>query len=535
MTNYDEIPYPLLSHVQTHPDSLATLGTLFGLSPAPIDNCRVLEVGCASGGNLIPAALSLPGSQFVGIDYSAPQVLAGQANAQAAGIDNVRLLEMNVLDVTPELGQFDYIVAHGVYSWVPPEVREGLLRLCRQNLRPNGLAYISYNTYPGWHVLGGLREMMLFHVRDVSDSAERAARARGFLDLMAEGAHQAGRGSAVMKAYSQFLQSELALMGERSDAYLLHDELEDINDPVYFHEFMRQAEAHGLQFVSELDFRSGSPHHLPDKVREALTGMAGTLIEMEQYLDFLRSRTFRQTLLCHREAALDRRITPERLRPFRLGVQAVPESAAPNITAVAVEKFKGSDGAALAIDHPLSKAAMMVLAEMWPQTLPYEQVLPAAQARLQAEQAEQTNGRAAPSEQDADIVAANLLKAYIYSEHLVELHLRQDNFAPELSDRPVASPWARLQAARAEHKVTNLRHERIVLSPLAQFLLPYLDGTRDGRALADLVLAGAAPGGKLEVQQDEQLITDPQQAQQIVEREVHLSLRWLARAALLVG
>src|SRR5262245_38588278 len=130
--SYDEVPYPNLSHVQSHPDTLATLATLLGLSPAPIEHSRILEIGCASGGNLIPMGLSLPGATLVGIDYSPRQIAAGQAALAGVGVANVTLRDMDIRAVTPELGEFDYIIAHGIYSWVPDEVRGRLLTVCKQ-------------------------------------------------------------------------------------------------------------------------------------------------------------------------------------------------------------------------------------------------------------------------------------------------------------------------------------------------------------------------------------------------------------------
>jgi methyltransferase-like protein/SAM-dependent methyltransferase len=533
MTNYDEIPYPLLSHVQSHPDSLATIATLLGLSPAPVESCRVLELGCASGGNLIPAAISLPGSQFVGIDQAASQIEAGQASAAGLGLHNVTLRQMDIREVTPELGEFDYIIAHGVYSWVPADVRDGLWAICSQNLAPEGLAYISYNTYPGWHMLGSLREMMLYHVRESHEAGEKASRARGLLDFLASAAPVGENGrSDLVAAYARFLQHEMSRIGKKADAYLLHDELEDYNEPVYFHDFMRQAESHGLQFVSEVEFRSSLPHTLPESVSKSLLKMAGNIVEMEQYLDFVRSRTFRQTLLCRQDKVVDRRLTPDRLGQFRVAARAVPESARPSIHQVTVEKFKGADGAKLAIDHPLSKAAMVHLAELWPQTLAFNDVLPAALRRLQLEAGAEP---AAAEPQDASLLAANLLKAFVYSESLVELHLRPDRFVVEVSERPLASPWARQQALRGEEKVTNMRHERVALSSLSHFLLSQVDGTRDCAALVDLLLAGPVAESTLVVQQDSQPISDPEQARRILASEVAVSLQWLARAALLVG
>src|SRR5258708_5167974 len=206
MPTYDEVPYPNLSHVQSHPDTLATLASLLGLSPAPIENSRILEIGCASGGNLIPMALSLPASTLVGIDYSARQISDGQAAIDAIGLTNVSLRHMNILEITPELGEFDYIIAHGVFSWVPANVREKLLDICKQNLAPAGVAFISYNVYPGWHMLANIRDMMLYHTRNISDPAERVAQARGVLKFLSESGPTADHvRSHLLNAYSKVL------------------------------------------------------------------------------------------------------------------------------------------------------------------------------------------------------------------------------------------------------------------------------------------------------------------------------------------
>ena len=143
---YDESPYASYPYPQSQPNRLATIATLFGMKPQSIHDCRVLELGCASGGNLIPLAVALPGSRFVGIDLSGRQVEQGQQVVSTLGLKNVELSCRSILDVTPELGQFDYIICHGVWSWVPADVREKILTICRDQLSPQGVAYVSYNT-----------------------------------------------------------------------------------------------------------------------------------------------------------------------------------------------------------------------------------------------------------------------------------------------------------------------------------------------------------------------------------------------------
>src|SRR5262245_10234755 len=121
---YDEMPYDSYPYIQTHPSRLAVIATLFGMNPPAVEKCRVLELGCASGGNLIPMAEMLPASEFVGVDLSGRQIADGQRIVDALGLSNITLRHASILDVDESYGPFDYVICHGVFSWVPDQVRE---------------------------------------------------------------------------------------------------------------------------------------------------------------------------------------------------------------------------------------------------------------------------------------------------------------------------------------------------------------------------------------------------------------------------
>ncbi|MEX1042790.1 MAG: class I SAM-dependent methyltransferase, partial [Pirellulaceae bacterium] len=171
--SYDVVPYPSHPFRQTHPEKLAAVGQLFGLKPAPIEKCRVLEIGCAGGGNLIPMADALPESQFMGVDLSQKQIESGQKSIEAIGLTNIELKHLNCTEIDDSFGKFDYIICHGVFSWVPREVQDRIMAVCRDNLQEQGVAFISYNTYPGWHMRGMIRDMMQYHVRNFEDPPRR--------------------------------------------------------------------------------------------------------------------------------------------------------------------------------------------------------------------------------------------------------------------------------------------------------------------------------------------------------------------------
>src|SRR5262245_60447416 len=245
-TAYDAVPYASKAFAQTHPDRLATLATLFGLSPAPAGRCRVLEVGCGDGGNLLPLAFALPGSTFVGVDLAGRAIAQAADEARALGLANVELHCADLMEWTPPAGPFDHVIAHGFFSWVPEVVRLRLLELCRERLAPHGVAFVSYNALPGCHVRAMLREMMLHHVRHVSEPALKISQAKALLRLLVAG--QAG------EEYAALLRKEAQrLLDGKSDHALFHDDLGEINRPFYFHEFAALAARHGLQYLAEAD------------------------------------------------------------------------------------------------------------------------------------------------------------------------------------------------------------------------------------------------------------------------------------------
>jgi SAM-dependent methyltransferase len=296
---YDVTPYIDLSYVATHPNRLATMARLLGRKPAPVANCRFLEIGCAAGGNLLPMAYSLPNAEFVGIDYSARQIEDGKQRIRQLGLDNVKLIcaDVGALDaaVEAELGTFDYFVAHGFYSWTPPHVRDAMLALCKRVLRPNGIGYVSYNTYPGWHTLGMIRDAMLYHGQDADTPDEKANAGRAMASFLAQYAND-GLHKEVFRHYVEMLNSNLK---GTDNSFLLHDELNEVNDPVYFYQFVDHAQKHGLQYLVEVELRSVMMTSFKPETQAALKTMIWDAIDLEQKMDFVRNQMFRQTLVCH--------------------------------------------------------------------------------------------------------------------------------------------------------------------------------------------------------------------------------------------
>jgi methyltransferase-like protein/SAM-dependent methyltransferase len=530
-TSFDDVPYPNLSHAPTHPDRLATIAMLLGVSAPPITRCRVLELGCAIGGNIIPMAYSLPESEFVGIDNSRRQIAIGQATLQSLALKNVTLEQRDILDVDGSLGQFDYIIAHGVLSWVPPPVQDKLFEICQRHLAPNGVAYVSYNAYPGGYLVHMLRDMMSYHTRSLDDPRERARQARDFLNFVAETLPDTDDAYVIhVKKYAQSLQGESKDRPVKGDSALLHDELAEFNEPFYFYQFAERAASCGLQYLGEADFHLMTDRSVAPQASEKLRQMTESVIELEQYLDFLRNRTFRRTLLCHEGIPVERQPTADRLRELYFASQARPQALESEQRAGVVTKFEAPDGAVLFLSNkrPVTKEAMHCLVERWPQAIHFDALLKAVHARVGPPP------DAAAVARNAQALSEHLLAGYRYSVNLVEPHSYAPPIVAEVSERPVASAVARFQAQRYP-QVTNLRHERVKLDAFNRYLLPYLDGSRDHAALADALLAGPLADGQLVVWQDDQATPSAGEVRQILVEQLERRLHQLARSTLLIG
>ncbi len=471
LEGYDLIPYESFAITQTHPDALATLGRLLGIASAHPERCRVLELGAASGGNLIPMAWHLPGSRFVGIDLSAEQVRRGQALSEALGLTNLSLLHQDILAVDETQAPFDFILVHGVYSWVPEVVKEHILHLCGCLLSAHGIAYISYNTLPGWRQRGMVRDMLLYHCRGLTTPAERLSQARELIELLIQGLHDDPRPE------TEPLRRELAYLSQARASYLYHEYLEETNTPELFSDFMARARRHGLAFLAEARLHTMLASTLGPAAETALARLAAGA-ERDQYLDFLRLRTFRQTLLVRGEEQPCWEIDLERLGDFALYADLRP------LQPVDWNRPKAADyvtpsGEPLKVEHPLTKAALERLTRIYPNALPLGELLRTAADRLI-----ETGGSAHVAGQDECL--AELFNLYV-SEG-IGLTLCTTRWPNQVGTRPRASALARAQAAAGEGHLASVRHRALGLDPLAARLLLLLDGRRDHDALlADLV------------------------------------------------
>ena len=516
--SYDEVPYPRWTGLITHPNRLACMATLFGLQPAEVATCRVLELACASGGNLIPMAYGLPQASFVGVDLSSVQLTAGKAVVESLGLTNIRLEHANILDLPDDFGTFDYIIAHGVYSWVPPAVQDKILSIYSHLLAPQGVGYISYNCYPGWHSLEMVRELMLYHVSEMQTVEQKVQQARAVLKFVMQSTAEQHRG------HSQTLREHWELFSNCSDSYLYHELLEENNQPVYFHQFAARAAQHNLKFLSEASLLEMRGPGISEELYETLQQHDDPLI-VEQYVDFLVNRTFRKTLLCHANLTTAKQPLLENVPKFRILGMAVPKSSTPDLVGTKSEEFTSSWGSSVTTSHPVDKTSLFTLAEAVPFSLTFADLLERIQQRLYPKQAFPSDSR------DHDRLCQSLLNCYLSG--MIEFELFEPVLAAEISPLPVCSPVARMELADSG-SLTNMRHQGIAMqNPITMHLIPLLDGKHDHEWLVEF-LVEAALKGSLDVEQNGKKLEDVPTLRRIMQNQLEYALRSLYQNSLLV-
>jgi len=431
-TAYDEVPYANLPFAQTRPAVLATVATLHGLTPPDPRSARVLELGCGAGANLAGIAAADPGVRAVGVDLAPTAVEVARATAALGALDNVSFDVGDVLALTAgELGEFDYVVVHGLYAWAPPPVREAVLAACRSHLAPDGIAYLSYTAHPGGHMRQMLREMAQWHARDLGDPRARADRARGLFTLLDQLGESEGP-----SFYGGVVGEDVHALATAPESMLVHDLLGPTYAPVWFADFAAAIARHGLAYVGDASPESSRVPPWSPAVAAFVDQAAGDdRIAREQYFDLLVLRRFRSSLVCHADR------TP-----------------APRVDRSAVQRLL------VAADGDAAAAPDAVRAALADGPIPFATL----RERLDA---------------PADELAEGLVLGF--DAGAIAFHVVPSPAASAAGTHPRASELARSQA-KPGSLVTTLHNQvvRITDEPTGA-LLALLDGTRDRAAILE--------------------------------------------------
>ena len=448
---YDVVAYPPMVFGYSHPDALALIARLHGIPAPPAANARILHVGGGDGLDATAIAAAAPTAEVLNFDISREAIVRGQSWAQRAGIRNVRHELIDIMDAANVIeGRFDYIVAHGIYAWVPDAVRAQIMPMIAQLLAPNGIAMVSYNTAPGGHSRMALRDMLLHHVRDIEAPGERLAAARA---LLRDFAVARDGDQPITSAMRKDAQAALA----QSDGVFFHDTFGHCYAPQPFLTVTSDAARHGLRYlgearggVAEKGFVDGNMAGIGDD----------ELLNRLQALDYRTGRYFRASLFVHADTPFGRTMDSTPIRTMWASTAAKAVDA----TNFAVGRTKAT------IADPRRAEMLRRLIAHKPAFLPVADLAP-----------------------DPDL--ENALARYAL-EGLVRLRMTPPPYVTTAGERPVASPLARLQAADGETMVVALNHERGKIEDQGLLrLMTLLDGSRDRRSLKPewQAISGAIP------------------------------------------
>lgn len=290
---YDDLPYRSRSIEWTAPERLALTSLFHGGPRQRLDSYRVLELGCGDGANLLPMAYYRQNAMFVGIDGARSQIEIANSDKSELGLSNIDFIHSDFLTADQQLtGVFDFIIAHGVFSWVSAEVLEALFALCCKRLRPGGLLYLNYNTRPGWNVRGMVREFLLEQTAEITSLPARAKLAQELSAKLAvtlpEEEHP----------YSKLLANEFRFVCENDVSYVAHEFLSPNNQAYWRSEFMALAGQYGLTYVADADFNYSSGR-VAEGVVSGLIGMQISGRTLDDTLDLLCYRQLHTAIFTH--------------------------------------------------------------------------------------------------------------------------------------------------------------------------------------------------------------------------------------------
>lgn len=450
--SYDDIPYDGGANAPSHPRKLAVLGRAFGLNPAPPQTARILELGCSLGTNILNIAYTLPDAECVGMDLFESQVNEARNRAQTLGLNNIRFEVADLMDFGDGEEPYDYILACGVFSWVPEPVRNRILELCGRLLKPHGIAYITYNIYPGWYMRQPLRDLVVMasgsgHIR------ERIQRSAHMLDFMARAT---SRLKTKDETFARIVARERSIMQAMPAEYLAHEHLESTNAPIYFKDFVALAGEQGLQYLADAAISTMFPTELDAETAEELQNLTSSQVGLEQLLDFIRGRQFRQSLLCRGDAPLERSLESFSVRDLFISSNgSIIGEDDPAYDPAAI-KFRAGESVVNVRDPELAYA-LQAISDAAPRFCRFEELLP--------ENAD---------EETASRTDSNMVQLYLRG--VITLEADQTAVATTVGERPRASQAALLLGSNGA--LPNRFHQTMDLTSLELMVIPLADGSR---------------------------------------------------------
>ena len=515
--DYDLLPYPAMPITLSQPSHLGALATLFGIDPPPIESARVLELGCASGGNIIPLAARFPLARFLGIDLARRHIEDGTRRIRDLDLANITLRQGDLTDLDLAGEQFDYVICHGVFSWVPRTAQDAIFRICRETLAPDGVATISYNVLPGWHLRMVIRDLCRHYAGTEGTPLDRVARARAALRRIAESSDAA-------EPYGQLLRTEVQRLKDVPSAYILGEFLTRNNAPCHVRTFIERAGQAELDYLCEADLSAAVPPSLDPETRRRIDAIANSdRAAAEQHIDFLTGRLFRRSVLVRRQPGRRLPATPDPDRMRRLHLASpmrLDEAQSTEQLAV----FTDQQARPVSTRDPAARAVFARLAAVFPATVTLDELIDDALRDV-------VDSGVTSRVERASRLCRAVMAVVIAGRVSISLQRMQAGRADQ--EQPAVWQLARKEAASGQPWVTSRRHTGVPAHPIIKGLVPWLDGSND-RTVLRARLTAALEDGTIEVPE---LATDQrpsrERTQELAGEYIDRTLRYLERQGLL--
>jgi hypothetical protein len=468
---YDVYAYRGATMAYTGPAHVALCSRWSG-GTAPVDErFSVAELGCGDGGNLLPLAFYHPACTFLGIDNSRSALERAQADADQLGLANLRFVRSDIREVTaPQFGPFEYIIAHGLFSWVPDDARTAILAFCRDALALNGLAYISYNAQPGWSTRQLVRDT-LRRSRSVREAAiaDKATRAIELASRLLEDIPSSQFASTVV------LAAELERVRDGQPSYVFHEYLTDTNDGFWLRDFVERARDSGLAYVIDAHFCRWEGH-VPRELRTAIAQRRMDHVDEEETIDLLGHRYFRASILTRADAPRSPVSHDELIEHAHIAASVRSKSESLDLDEGVIQYFVGVGDNEITIDFSVAKAALALLGPEWPRGVPFERLYHRSLAFLARHER--------PEPPDARRHLLDAIK-FLFEAGQVDLRVREPMCWTDVGEYPTAHRLARWEAGRRD-ALTTPHHLTVAFDGDTLSLVRVMDGSRSRSELQQM-------------------------------------------------
>lgn len=456
---------PALPIARSHPDVLALVAHLFGHRAPEPRKAAIVELGCADGGNLVPLAALLPEAKFLGMDARPSALQQAEAFAKRVGVRNIRWLARPIDQLPAGIGKFDYVICHEPLTNLRFGVQQLVLSTMKQLLAPKGVGYLSHGCRPGVAATASPEVSATQLLKDASSGDDITRR-----------------------------------LNERSAGLL-------------FTELAERLAHEGLQYLGDADFTTMFASNAGQAVDQVVRRVAHHgIVAVEQALDYLRGRQYRETLVCHAGIELARQVTPDRLKGLYLSAMT-QETRSP--TPGGAARYQAQSGAYITTASPALQHVMQMLGAKYPVRYTLRQML----SRMHS-----------LTDRDRAVLTSSIFVGCISGAISLSL---SPSPAGKSSATPTAWAVARDQGRR-QPWVSNLQHQLVPLSrlPLHAAAIQALDGSCDANRLARELAADCARRG-LVLEDGDAQVAKPSEQLKLLRRWAPRIIEDLSRLGLL--